>query len=135
MFLGLRMITTTFVYDDPDRPDRPTGTIPSPPWANEDVALLLALDAYDSSLCACGEPRSTAWHSEMDGWWESQTFVCHACTAKRDDGQNVVYAIPVDTYPADRKGPLPPFRIGVTTTPDDKHAHQPAGPPVDASMA
>lgn len=120
MFVGLRLITTTYLYDDPDHPERCTGAIQSPPYTADDRALLMALDAYEASLCRCGQPRSTAWHSEMDGWYEPQTYVCHACTAmapEDKDGKRepVRYGGPLNTRPAD-KGPLPPFVLGVTTT-------------------
>lgn len=121
MFLGLRLITTTFVYDDPDHPDRPTSTIASPEWTPEDRALLMGLELYESQLCRCGYPRAIAWHSEMDGWFghdgEPDKYVCHACTA-RNDGQQVVYTVALDTRPDDHD-PLPPFQFGATTTSPD----------------
>lgn len=116
----MRLITTTFVYGDPDHPDRPTSTIASPAWTPEDRALLMGLELYESSLCRCGYPRSVAWHSEMDGWFgddgEAEKYVCHACSALH--GQQVAYPLAMNTRPADAD-PLPPFRLGATTTAPD----------------
>ena len=107
------MATTTFVYDDPDRPDRPTGTIASPAYVPEDQALLMAFDIYEAGLCNCGYPREQAWHSDMDGWYEGEAYVCHACTA-RNGGEQVVKKVAHSTRPADL--PLPAFVLGETTT-------------------
>lgn len=114
------MRLTTWLYDDPDHPDRVTGTIESPAWTDEDRALLLGLQLYEGSLCQCGEPRSLAWHSELEGWYETDRFVCHACTA-RNGGEQVVYVTVRNTYPFEKKkGPLPVFKLGETTsTPDN----------------
>jgi hypothetical protein len=107
------MATTTFVYDDPEHPDRPTGTIASPAYTPEDQALLMGLDMYEADLCSCGHPRSVAWHTEMDGWFESEGYKCFACTA-RNDGKDVGYTVTKNTRPAD-KGPMPEFVLGKTT--------------------
>ena len=109
------MVTETFVYADPDHPDRPTGTIHSPPFIAEDVALLSGLELYEQSLCRCGHPKSVAWHSEMDGWFEADEYVCHACSAGKDGTDKAVYTVTRNTRPADRP-PLPPFVLGDTTT-------------------
>ncbi|WP_435744898.1 hypothetical protein [Nocardioides sp. SYSU DS0663] len=121
VFLGLRMITTTFVYDDDsEHPDRPTSTIATPAWTPEDRALLMGLEMYESTLCRCGYPRSVAWHSEMDGWFgdngEAEKYVCHACSAIH--GRQVHYPIAMNTR-TEAHGPLPPFVLGETTTPAD----------------
>ena len=108
------MITTTYVYDDQEHPDRVTSTIASPAYTPQDRALLMGLEGYEASLCKCGIPRSVAWHSDMDGWYEAESFVCHACTALRDDDENTVYQNPIDTRGPDMP-PLPPFEYGVTT--------------------
>lgn len=114
-----RLLVTTNLYDDPDHPERITGTVQSPAWTEDDRALMLALQTYESSLCGgpCGQPREVAWHSELEGWFESHKYVCHGCSALR--GEQVVYAVAVNEYPFEAKPPLPPFRLGETTTPPD----------------
>lgn len=111
------MVTLTYVYDDPDHPDRPTSAIQSPPYIDEDVALLSGLDLYEQSLCKCGFPKHIAWHSDMDGWFESEEdvdhFVCFGCSAGRDPDDKVIYRRVRNTRPADK--PMPEFRLGVTT--------------------
>lgn len=115
-----RLRTTTWLYDDPDHPDRVTGTVEAPAYTEEDRALLLALAMHESSLCpGCGEPKAHAWHSELDGWYEATQLVCHACTARNDDGHQVVYAEVRSTVPDDRLQLLSPLEIGVNTTPPD----------------
>lgn len=111
------MSTTTPVYDDPEHPDRPTAFIQSPPWTQEDRGLLLGLELAEASLCACGQPRHLAWHSDTDGDWESEVYVCFACTAQRGGEDKVRYAVPrlVRDFVA---RPLPPFGFGTTTTAD-----------------
>lgn len=76
-----------------------------------------------------------AWHGEMDGWFEHEGFVCHACTAQQ--GRQVVYGRVVDTRSAEaRSRPLSPIQIGVTTTPPDNHRGTPMkAPPADRSVA
>lgn len=106
------MVTTTFVYDDPAHPDRPTGSVASPAFTPEDRALLLGLDLYEADLCRCGQPRSIAWHTDMDGWYEHRTHKCFACSAGSD--HDVVYGQVINTRPADN--PLPPFVLGETTS-------------------
>lgn len=77
----------------------------------------MGLEAYEASLCRCGQPRAVAWHSEMDGWFDTEGVVCHACTA-RNDGEQVAYTFVTDTRPHEHR-PLPPFEFGITTTPAD----------------
>lgn len=114
VFAGLRNVVTTFLYDDPAHPGRQTGAFESVAYTPEDQALLMGLTAYESDLCVCGVPRSVAWHSEMDGHFDSEAFLCHACTA-RNDGKPVAYPVVFDTRAPG--GPdLPPFVLGVTTT-------------------
>lgn len=105
MFVGLRIPTTTYLYDDPDHPDRVTGSIGSPAYTPEDQALLIALRAHDNTRCRCGEPVDVAWNPEMDGWYEATEHQCHACTA-RNGGKPVNYTTVTNTRPAS-KGPLP----------------------------
>ena len=100
------------MYADPEHPDRPTSAISSPLYTLEDQALLIALEQYEAGLCACGQPRVVAWHSEMDGWYDGEQIVCHACSAAK--GEQVTYARVINMRPAS-KGPLPPFVLGVTT--------------------
>lgn len=115
LFAGLRMVTTTYVYDDPEHPERVTSTIASPAYTVEDQGLMLALEDYENELCRCGQPRDVAWHSDMDGWFESESFVCHACSALRDDDEKTKYHVVRDTRP-DSSAPLAPFVLGQTTT-------------------
>lgn len=109
------MRSSTYVYDDPEHPDRPTGTIASPDYVPEDRALLLGLQAYEAGLCRCGQPRDVAWHTEMDGFYEARDFVCFACTALSGGDKNTTHTAVVNTRPP-TKGPMPPFVLGVTTT-------------------
>lgn len=110
----MRLATQTYVYDDRDHPDRVTSTIASPAFTPEDQALLMGLELYESSLCPSGFPREVAWHTEMDGWFETEEYVCFACTAA-NDGDQVTHTFLVNTRP-DSKGPMPPFVLGETTT-------------------
>lgn len=127
------MATTTYVYDDRDParpPARPPGspariveTIESPAWTPEDRALLIALEIAEESECpGCRIPRSIAWHSDMDGWWSVESYVCHACTARSRAGDSdtaeksepVTYLAVRNTRPGDT--PLTPFQLGKTTS-------------------
>lgn len=112
------MRTVTYLYDDPRHRDRPSGHVESPEWTDDDRALLLALDAYESTLCpgGCGQPRELAWHSHMEGFYDPTRWICHACTAR--EGLEVAFAVTeVDRdLPAERIAAFPPFEIGVTTT-------------------
>lgn len=51
----------------------------------------------------------------MDGFYEADKFVCHACTAKRGDDKKAIYALARHTRDMHAK-PLPEFVLGVTTT-------------------
>lgn len=51
----------------------------------------------------------------MDGFFEADRFVCHACTARRDDDKKAIYVLAKHTRDLHAK-PLSPFRLGVTTT-------------------
>lgn len=115
VFAGVRLREQTYVYEDAENPDRPTRVIESPAYVTEDHALLMGLDLYEQSLCSCGcgFPREVAWHSEMDGWFDTFKVKCHAGTAMR--GEPVIFTHLVNTYPVDEKGPLPPFVLGLTT--------------------
>lgn len=120
LFAGTRLRTSTFVYDDPEHPDRPTGLIHAPDWTVEDRLLLMGFEAYEQLLCpGCKVPKALAWHSEMSGgWFKATKIVCHSCSASRAEGDEVAYAITVDDRSEEQKArkPLPPFRIGETTT-------------------
>lgn len=111
------MRSTTFLYDDPDHPDRVTGTVESPDWTDDDRALLLALQMYEASLCpGCHRPIDQAWHTHSDGWWETTSYVCYACTeaaAAEGDSEQVTYDVTRLTLPPDRE--FPPFQLDVTT--------------------
>lgn len=109
IYVGLRLPTTTYVYDDPHHPDRVTSTVTSPPFTPEDRALLAGYAVYEQTLCpGCGQPRHEAWHSDMDGYYETQLIVCHACTAKRDDDEKTRYQLVWSTRDL-AATPLPPF--------------------------
>jgi hypothetical protein len=113
-----RIRTTTWLYEDPDHPDRVTGTLESPAFTEEDRCLLLALDAYEGSLCpGCDQPIALAWHSELDGWFETDQYVCHACTSRLEDpSKPTAYTLVRNTMPADRLADLPTFVLGETTS-------------------
>ncbi|WP_221199509.1 hypothetical protein [Nocardioides soli] len=113
-------MTTTYLYEDPEHPDRATGSFESVAYTPEDQALLLGLAAYEHQQqhggmgsCSCGWPIEVAWHSEMDGWFGTLDVVCHVCTARA--GKTVTHTIVRDTRPAGHPA-LPPFVLGVTTT-------------------
>lgn len=122
VYLGMRQPRTTYLYEDPDRPERVTGYVQSPPFTDVDQALLLGFAEYEESLCpGCKTPIAEAWHSETDGWWDANQYVCHPCTARaRADDQPgreskpVAYTFVHSTLPAGRV--LPPFVLGVTTS-------------------
>lgn len=120
MFAGLRRITTTYLYDDPDHPDRQTGSYVSAAYTPADQALLMGLEAFEHQQtrtglgnCACGWPIEVAWHSEMNGWFEAVSYVCEVCTAR--SGKQVAHTLVSDTRPPGHP-PLPPFKLGETTT-------------------
>lgn len=122
IFLGLRLISTAYVYEDPDHPNRPTSAVQSPAYVPEDQGLFLGLARYEESLCLCGVPKSVAWHSDMDGWFDGQVdgVVCHACTAALPEPADGSPRKPVIYMPRPRntfEGVLPPFVFGETTTP------------------
>lgn len=105
-----------YVYGDPEHPDRVTGAVSSPAYTREDRALLMGLEFYEASLCACGVPIALAWHSEMDGFYEADETVCHVCSARK--GRQVVYGTNLRNT-RDMSQPMPPFVPGKTiTTPD-----------------
>lgn len=90
----------------------------SPDFTDDDRALLMALDAWEDTLCPgpCGQPKAKAWHTDTDGWWEHASYHCYACSEIR--GDDVVYDGVRSTLPEDRV--LSPFELGVTTfSPDD----------------
>lgn len=122
MFAGLRQIVTTFLYDDPEHPDRQTGSYPSAAYTPEDQALLMGLQAHEHRQeheqqrlgnCSCGWPIEIAWHSEMNGWLETVSYVCEVCTVRK--GEQVAHTMVRDTRPPGHP-PLPPFVLGKTTT-------------------
>lgn len=61
----------------------------------------------------CGWPIDVAWHSEMNGWLEPVTYRCEVCSAMK--GEEVGHKVIRDTRPPGHP-PLPPFRLGETTT-------------------
>lgn len=81
----------------------------------DDRALLLGLARYEDSLCpGGGHTIAEGWHSDMDGWWEADEFVCHACTARSVTGKPVTYTLLRNTLPATK--PLTPFDINKTVS-------------------
>lgn len=56
-----------------------------------------------------------AWHSDMDGDYQAEVYVCHACTAIQGGEEKVRYPV-VRTGRDFTARPLPPFVLGVTTT-------------------
>lgn len=116
----MRLPTLTYVYDDPEHPGRATSAIQSPPYTREDRGLLAGLKAYEAGLCpgGCGQPTAIAWHSDMDGWYQADRFVCHACTARRGDDKKAVFVLARygDDMRPGHVEQLPEFVLGVTTT-------------------
>lgn len=108
------------MYGDPDHPDRVTRTISGPLYTVEDHALIAAMRTYEATLCpGCGVEKQVAWHSDMDGWFDSGEdagVVCHSCTARR--GRQVSYAASSHSRDLVAK-PLPPFDPAVTVTRPD----------------
>jgi hypothetical protein len=105
-----------YVYDDPDHPDRVTAAVSSPAYTVEDRALLMGLDAYEGSLCRCGVPITSAWHSEMDGYYEADEAVCHVCSLRA--GRQVAFSTNLRNT-RDPSLPMPPFVPGETITAPD----------------
>lgn len=91
--------------------------IQSPPYTREDRGLLEGLAAHEAGLCpGCRQPTAVAWHSDMDGYYEADKFVCHACLARADgDKGRATYVLTRHTRDM-HADPLPPFVLGVTTT-------------------
>lgn len=88
-----------------------------PAYTREDHALLAALQAYDDSLCpGCSIPVEQAWHADMDGWFDAEGYVCHACTAR--SGQQAAFTVVKSTRDFTVK-PLPPFSLAESTTRPD----------------
>lgn len=114
LYLGVRLPVTDLVYGDPARPERVTRHVAGPLYTPEDHALLAALKAYEDDQCpGCSQPIVEAWHAELEGWYEADAYVCHACTAAK--GHEVAYTHLRNTRPHS-KGPLPPFSFEDTTT-------------------
>lgn len=77
---------------------------------------MLALRLHHASLCpGCGQPKATAWHSDMDGWFDVDLITCHACTRVQSvasggaDSHPKEYAVVTDTRDYVAK-PLPENR-------------------------
>lgn len=90
----------------------------TPDFTDDDRALLLALQAWEATLCPgqCGLPKELAWHTDAEGWFEHTRFQCFACSEIR--GEPVTYEGVRSELPEDRV--LAPFELGVTTfSPDD----------------
>ncbi len=119
-----RVRTTRYLYDDPEHPTRVTGAITSPEWTDEDRCLLIGLAEYEKTLCpGCGLPIESAWHSDMDGWYEATEVVCHACTTRRPEGQQAAYSIIRDTTTPEARERMPAFELGRTTSEPDLPPH------------
>ncbi|HEY0889375.1 MAG TPA: hypothetical protein VGE38_07180 [Nocardioides sp.] len=117
LYLEIRLPGVTYLYDDPQHPERRTGEIHSPPYTRDDRALLLALEFYEGSLCRCGIPISVAWHSEMDGFFDVDEVVCHACSARA--GRQVAYTTRLRSS-RNPDLPMPEYVPGRTITTPDK---------------
>lgn len=113
-----RQPVTTYFYEDPQHPERVTGTLGEPWFTSDDRCLLLGLEAYEATLCpGCGQPQVLAWHSIAQQSWESREAVCHACTTRA--GHQVAYSrLTTSLNDGDIAG-LPPFVWGETTTRPD----------------
>ncbi|WP_284536297.1 hypothetical protein [Nocardioides sp. T2.26MG-1] len=116
-------MVTTFLYDDPEHPDRQTGSTTTAAYTSSDQLLLMALDMWERQqqthgrgTCACGWPIEIAWHSEMNGWLETKDYLCEVCTVRK--GEEVWHTIVRDTRPPGHPE-LPPFEFGKTTTERD----------------
>lgn len=110
-----RLLATTYVYDDPAHPERPTSSVTSPAWTEDDRSLMLGLEQYEATLCpGCQEPREVAWHADAEGEYEAVRFVCHACTAKQ--GTQAIFTALTVTPPAERVEKFLPFDLATTTT-------------------
>lgn len=114
-----RSIRTTYLYDDPAEPGRCTASVSTPAWTESDRAALLGLEMYESSLCTgCGEPKALAWHSHAEGEYEAEGLVCHGCTARNENRQQVLHRITARPTAA-KTAKYPPFDINETTTEPD----------------
>lgn len=98
----------------------------SPEWTLEDRAALLGLQEYEATLCpGCGQPKQTAWHSDMTGWWKTRQFVCLPCTAQAGLGPDgkPVERVFTQHYPDPKAGDLSDptnlseLQLGVNTIP------------------
>ena len=135
LYWGLRLRETTYLYEDPENPDRVTRTVASPDWSEDDRTLAAALQWADDQECpGCHQPREIAWHSDMEGWYDPDDkngggtirLVCHGCSAKH--GHEVVYSI-VHTSRDFEKNPIRvPFKLGSTTTPPTDRQPTPTRP-------
>jgi hypothetical protein len=115
LYLEIRLPRVTYLYEDHEHPDRRTGELQSPAYTHEDRALLMGLESYEASLCRCGVPKHVAWHSEMDGYYDVDEVVCHACSAQQ--GRQVVYSPRLRSSRDEAKhGPMPEFVPGKTIT-------------------
>lgn len=112
-----RLLTTTYLFEDPAHPDRVTGQMQSPTWTEDDRALLLGLAEYESTFCpgGCGKLKEIAWHDYSQEEYVAVRFMCHACTA-RQDGTPAVYSVITDGPSPDKAAKFPPFELGKTTT-------------------
>jgi len=119
-----RIRTTTYLYDDPENPERRTGSVTTAEWTEDDRAALLGLEMYEATLCpGCGEPRETAWHADAEGEYEAHPFVCHACTAKQS--REAVYVALTAAPPAEKVAKFKPFDLLTTTTDPTPHEGAP----------
>ena len=110
-----RLVTQTYLYDDAEHPERPTGAVSSPAWTEDDRSLMLGLEMHEATLCpGCHQPRDTAWHADAEGYYEGSALVCHGCTAK--DGKQVVYTFLTATPAAETVAKFLPFDLLETTT-------------------
>ena len=123
LYTGLRTREQVLLYDDPEHPARCTRVLEQPEWTEDDRALVTALGLHDVQHCrGCGEPKSEAWHSDMEGWYDPDPgsgtgpvhVVCHSCSARQD--REVVYVVGGGHSRDLTVKPLTPLVLGVTTS-------------------
>jgi len=119
VFAGLRRIETTYLYEDPEHPERVTSSFQSAEYTPADQALLMGLAAAEEQSkhsrqgnCVCGFPIEVAWHSDLNGWWQVDEYVCEVCTVRK--GEQVTHKLVRNTWPPDK--PLTPFSLDSTVT-------------------
>lgn len=75
----------------------------------------MGLAVFEASRCDCDWPVEVAWHADMEGWFDGQSYVCHACSARQ--GREVVHTLKPTTDRNFQVKPLSDFDWKTTTTP------------------